>query len=135
MNITFKHSLNLLDASDGYICEALMIELEKLKSCDIDVEVVIVDYTPGRPAEMPSRSNETGDPAEPEDWELEKDANDLAWEIIHALVKDLDGIPLQVVLRHSTEIMYNMREGLTKNIQNFIDQDLPDLISQYGSDE
>jgi hypothetical protein len=124
---TFKHELNILDATDGFICEALMIELEKAEIGDVEIEIE-VEYSAGRPAKMFERNGDPGHDVEHEEIETEKEADDYAWEIIKNLCVNLNGLPIKVTLAHGDEIAYKMLEGLRVNIQNFIDQDLPDLI-------
>ena len=130
MLLTFKHELNILDATDGFICEALMIELEKAKIGDVEIEIE-VEYSSGRPAKMYERNGDPGYPEDPEEIETEKTADDYAWEIIKHLCLNRNGLPIKVTLSHGDEIAYNMREGLRVNIQKFIDQDLPDCIEKH----
>ena len=130
MLLTFKHELNILDASDGFVCEALMIELEKAEIGDVEIEIE-VEYSAGRPAKMYESNGDPGHPEDPEEIETEKDADDYAWEIIKNMCVNLNGLPIKVTLTHGDEIMYDMREGLRVNIQDFIDQDLPDLIESH----
>jgi len=131
--MTFKHHVHILDATDGYIEEPLMIELEKLKELEVEVEITI-DYSAGRPARMPSFRNETGDPKEHEEWETEQTAHDYAWTIVKDICTSLNGLPLQTVLHYGQEIMGSMLEGIEANIKNWIDQDLPDCITSYLED-
>ena len=133
MLMTFKHHIHLLDATDGYIEEPLMVELEKLKEQEIEIEITI-DYSAGRPARMPSLRNETGDPPEHEEWSTEQSAHDYAWTIVKDICTGLGGLPIYMVLEHAPEIMGNMLEGIEANIQNWIDQDLPDCITSYLED-
>jgi hypothetical protein len=104
-----------------------MIELEKAEIGDVGIEIE-VEYSAGRPATMFDRNGDPGHAEDPEEIETEQGADDYAWKIIKNLCFDLNGLPIKVTLAHGDEIAYNMLEGLRVNIQNFIDQDLPDLI-------
>ena len=115
----FVHKLNLLDASDGYISEGLMIELEKLETKDVEIEIAVVSEVVGH--------------GEPPEWEAVKDAYTLAWEIIVPLAAIFNGSALPFVL--TLEIVTKMHHAIKDNIQQFIDKKLPDLVGEYKRDE
>lgn len=116
MLLTFKHELNLLDATDGYISEELQDELAKLKSCDREIEIT-VNYSEG-------------------EWSTEKLSSDYAMEIINDLFKSINGFSVTAIICFCTEINSSLKEGLTANIQHFIDHELPEKVvnSDDGDD-
>ena len=128
MLLTLTHELNLLDAADGYICEPLMMELEKLKEQDITIEID-VDYSPGCEAVMHLKNGDPGHAAESEEIEPEKEADDYAWGIIKDLCVSINGLPIEAVLRNAEDVQYNLRLALRVNIQNFFDNDLSEAVA------
>ena len=133
MLMTFKHHVQILDACDGFIEEFLMVELEKLKEQEFTIEVT-VDYSAGRPMKMHERNGDPGHPEEHAEWEVEQEAKEYAWQIVKDVCCSLNGLPINIVLSYGREIMGSMLEGIQANIQNFIDQDVPDCITSYLED-
>ena len=124
----FTHTLSLHDVCDDLHPDLLAAVLEL--NCDRDIVIEVIDYSAGCPMKMYERNGDPGHPEEPAEWECEKDAEDLSWNLISDLVTHAGELPLHVVFKFSDEIRYTMRDAIQADIQKFMDNELPDLLAQ-----
>lgn len=96
--MAIQRSMNVADELSGILNEKQIDALIDAGLSEIEWDVDILSFTPGRPATMYQLNGDPGDPAEPAEYKTDMDPNEVAIMIIKQIEKIANLTPTGRVL-------------------------------------